>query len=185
MGMVERRDGAPLTFHALFQFWRRRKMRSKNFDRHSAIRGGCRAHGKPPPCHLHPAEIEFRRDRVSCQSSGPLVPRHYSLIRRSGSIIVPVAKRSHRLKTIASCLALCAIVTLSPAFALVQSAPAIGTQSQAQPTTEPPHELKVTEYRLPPDKLAKAEALYKIRTVLYLFSLFFGILVLWGLLKLR
>jgi Zn-dependent protease with chaperone function len=45
--------------------------------------------------------------------------------------------------------------------------------------------LKVTEYRLPPDKLAKAEALYTTRTVLYLFSLVFGILVLWGLLKLR
>ena len=48
-----------------------------------------------------------------------------------------------------------------------------------------PAELKVTAYTLPPDKLAKAEALYTIRTGLYLFGMVFGIAVLWILLKLR
>jgi len=89
------------------------------------------------------------------------------------------------LKTIASCLAICAIVALWPASALAQTEHMTGTQSQSQPTAQPSQEYKVTDYRLPPDKLAKAEALYKTRTVLYLFSLFFGILVLWVLLKLR
>lgn len=37
---------------------------------------------------------------------------------------------------------------------------------------------------MPPDKLAKAEALYKIRTVLYLIELVSGILLLWILLQL-
>ena len=38
---------------------------------------------------------------------------------------------------------------------------------------------------MPPDKLAKAEALYKTRTVIYLGVMVFGIVVLWVLLKLR
>jgi STE24 endopeptidase len=50
---------------------------------------------------------------------------------------------------------------------------------------QPPQQLKVTEYSLPPDKLAKAEALYKTRTILYLVDMVFGIAVLWVLLKLR
>jgi hypothetical protein len=37
VGMVQRRDGASLAFHALFQLRRRRKMRSQNFYRHGAI----------------------------------------------------------------------------------------------------------------------------------------------------
>ena len=56
-----------------------------------------------------------------------------------------------------------------------------GTQSQSD-TLQPTH---ITAYTLPPDKLAKAEALYRIRTTLYLFGMIFGIIVLWVLLKLR
>jgi Zn-dependent protease with chaperone function len=90
------------------------------------------------------------------------------------------------LKSIVSPLILCAFVALSFPFALTQSAPVAQSESAAQrQTTQPPRELKVTEYSLPPDKLAKAEALYKIRTVLYLFGMIFGIPVLWVLLKLR
>jgi STE24 endopeptidase len=54
------------------------------------------------------------------------------------------------------------------------------TQSQ---TASQPGQIRA--YTLPPDKLAKAEALYKIRTSLYLFGMIFGIVVLWVLLKLR
>jgi Zn-dependent protease with chaperone function len=50
---------------------------------------------------------------------------------------------------------------------------------------EKPQQLTVTEYSLPPDKLAKAEALYKTRTVLYLVDMVLGIAVLCVLLKLR
>jgi STE24 endopeptidase len=95
------------------------------------------------------------------------------------------------LRATASWLIFCATVALSLTSAVAQPAPAaaqIQTQQlQAQPSeTHPqPHELKVTEYSLPPDKLAKAEALYKTRTVLYLFGMVFGIVVLWILLKLR
>src|SRR5580704_15636061 len=53
------------------------------------------------------------------------------------------------------------------------------------PAQAQPQELKVTEYSLPPDKLAKAEALYTTRTVLYLFGMVFGIAVLLVLLQLR
>jgi hypothetical protein len=35
--MVQRRNGPGPALHALFQFRRRRKIRSKNFDRHGAI----------------------------------------------------------------------------------------------------------------------------------------------------
>jgi STE24 endopeptidase len=86
----------------------------------------------------------------------------------------------------ASCLVLYAIVALSPAFASAQTAAATQRQSSAQSqTVQQPQELKVTEYSLPPDKLAKAEALYTTRTMLYLFGMGFGIVILWILLKLR
>jgi STE24 endopeptidase len=60
------------------------------------------------------------------------------------------------------------------------------TQTQPAPSqaAQPP-QLKVTEYTLPPDKLAKAKALYETSTVLYLFGMGFGIVVLWVLLKFR
>jgi STE24 endopeptidase len=82
------------------------------------------------------------------------------------------------------------IGTLSLTFAQAQSAPAAAAQSSIPQQTQPEtasqaQQLHVTEYSLPPDKLAKAEALYKTRTVLYLFGLVFGIIVLWVLLKLR
>lgn len=90
------------------------------------------------------------------------------------------------MKTIVSPLVLCAFVALSFSFALTRSAPVAQSESAAQrQTTQPPRELKVREYSLPPDKLAKAEALYKTRTILYLVGMVFGIVVLWILLQLR
>ncbi len=88
------------------------------------------------------------------------------------------------MQAIASWLVLCTIVGLSSTFATAQTAPAPQTTAPAELQIHP-QELKVTEYRLPPDKLAKAEALYKTSTVLYLAGLVFGIIVLWVLLKLR
>ena len=93
-------------------------------------------------------------------------------------------ERESSLKAIASGLVLCAIVTCTLTFAAAQAAPAAQTTAPAEAQTHP-HELKVTGYSLPPDKLAKAEALYKTSTVLYLASMIFGIVVLWVLLKLR
>jgi STE24 endopeptidase len=83
-------------------------------------------------------------------------------------------------------LVLCVLVATSLTAALAQTVPAAQTPTPAQ-LQEPQQaqQFKIAEYRLPPDKLAKAEALYKTRTVLYLFGLVFGILVLWMLLKLR
>ena len=69
------------------------------------------------------------------------------------------------------------------AYANSQTVPVAGTKSPAAETTSP--QPNVTEYTLPPGKLAKAEALYKTRTVLYLIGLGLGIVVLWVLLKLR
>jgi len=95
------------------------------------------------------------------------------------------------LRATVSWLIFSATVALWLTSAVAQPAPAatqIQTkQLQAQPIEAhpQPHELKVTEYSLPPDKLAKAEALYQTRTVLYLFGMVFGIVVLCVLLKLR
>jgi STE24 endopeptidase len=91
------------------------------------------------------------------------------------------------VKATASWLFLCFVIATSAAAqstpATEASTPAIQTQQlKAHPQ---PQELKVTEYSLPPDKLAKAEALYTTRTVLYLFGMVFGIVVLCVLLKLR
>jgi STE24 endopeptidase len=63
-----------------------------------------------------------------------------------------------------------------------QTAPA---DPQPPQTQTQPHELRVTDYTLPPGKLAKAKALYETSTVLYLFGVGFGIVVLWVLLQLR
>jgi STE24 endopeptidase len=69
--------------------------------------------------------------------------------------------------------------------ATAQTAPAAENITPAERAHQPPQQLKVTEYSLPPDKLAKAEALYKTRTVLYLVDMVFGIALLWVVLKLR
>jgi STE24 endopeptidase len=90
------------------------------------------------------------------------------------------------VKASTSWLALGAIIFLSLTSTPAQTAPATESPDSAQSqTVRPPQQLEVTEYRLPPDELVKAEALYKTRTVLYLFGLVFGIVVLWLLLKLR
>jgi Zn-dependent protease with chaperone function len=90
------------------------------------------------------------------------------------------------LKAIASWLVFCAVVAMPFTLAAAQTALATQTTTPAEiQTHQPPQELKVTEYSLPPEKLAKAEALYKTSTVLYLAEMAFGILVLLVLLKLR
>jgi Zn-dependent protease with chaperone function len=89
------------------------------------------------------------------------------------------------LKAAASLLFLCAIVALSAPSALAQATPATSAPQTTQSQAAPPQQLNVTEYRLPPDKMAKAEALYKTTTVLYLFGMVFGIIVLWVILRLR
>jgi Zn-dependent protease with chaperone function len=78
------------------------------------------------------------------------------------------------------------MIALPSKFAPAQPTPATQTQSSA-PTqiAQPPQQLKVTAYTLPPDKLVKAQALYTTDTVLYLFGMAFGIVLLWILLKLR
>jgi STE24 endopeptidase len=89
--------------------------------------------------------------------------------------------RNASLKTLL--LFFSAIIALTT-VAHAQSSPTASEPPHAQ-TSHQPEELKVTEYVLPPDKLAKAKALYEISTVLYLFGMVFEILVLWVLLKLR
>ncbi len=88
------------------------------------------------------------------------------------------------MKAAASILFLYAIVALSLSSAFAQTTPATSAPRATQAEAAP-QQLNVTEYRLPPDKLAKAEALYKTTTVLYLFGMVFGIIVLWVILRLR
>ena len=91
------------------------------------------------------------------------------------------------MRAIASWLVFCAAVALMAhlrrcaACARLKPSPKRAERIQ----TQQPQELKVTEYSLPPDELAKARALYETRTVLYLFGMVFGIVVLWVLLRLR
>ncbi len=87
------------------------------------------------------------------------------------------------MKAFVFCFALCTVFLGFTAYANSQTVPVAGTKSPAAETTSP--QPNVTEYTLPPGKLAKAEALYKTRTVLYLIGLGLGIVVLWVLLKLR
>jgi len=74
--------------------------------------------------------------------------------------------------------------TILISFATSQAQTAAGEQQPPQTQTQA-HALKVTDYTLPPDKLVKAKALYETSTVLYLFGVAFGIVVLWVLLQLR
>ena len=90
------------------------------------------------------------------------------------------------MKASTSWLVLCVVIAAVLAAASAQSAPATENSTPGDmQANQPPQQLKVTEYNLPPDKLAKAEGLYKTRTALYLADMVFGIAVLWVLLKLR
>jgi STE24 endopeptidase len=90
------------------------------------------------------------------------------------------------LKARTSWLVLCVVIAAGLACATAQPAPAAENSTPGDMQAhQPPQQVSVTEYSLPPDKLAKAEALYKTRTVLYLADMVFGIAVLWVLLKLR
>ncbi len=90
------------------------------------------------------------------------------------------------MKARPSCLVLGVFILSFCTCAPAQLTPTTKTSNLAETqVNQPPQELKVTEYRLPPDEMAKAEALYKTRNVLYLFGMVFGIVVLWTLLKLR
>jgi STE24 endopeptidase len=95
------------------------------------------------------------------------------------------------LRATTSWLIFSAVIAASLTSAAAQPAPAAQAQTSAPVEMQQlqaypqPQELKVTEYSLPPDKMAKAETLYQTRTVLYLFSMLFGIVVLCVLLKLR
>jgi len=82
------------------------------------------------------------------------------------------------------CLVVATSAAAQPKPATEASTPA-QSQAQQMQAHPQPQELKVTEYSLPPDKLAKAEAFYQTRTVLYLFGMVFGIVVLCILLQLR
>lgn len=69
-----------------------------------------------------------------------------------------------------------------PAFVRGQ----VSTKQPIQPAqTQTDHTSQVTDYTLPPEKFAKAEALYRTRTVLYLFGVILGLVVLWAVLRLR
>jgi STE24 endopeptidase len=81
-------------------------------------------------------------------------------------------------------LVLYSFIALSMTFVSAQTSTTPPAPGQPE-TVQNPKELHVTEYSLPPDKMAKAEALYKTRTVLYLIELISGIVILWILLKLR
>lgn len=75
-----------------------------------------------------------------------------------------------------------ATIVSSLATSHAQTAPGDRRPPQTQNQTQ---QLKVTDYALSPDKLVKAKALYETSTVLYLFGVVFGIVVLWALLQLR
>ncbi len=101
--------------------------------------------------------------------------------------LIAGSKKESPLRSTASWLVLFPLVL----FLIGASFPLALAQSQqqapgvAKSQTSQPQPLHVTAYTLPADKLAKAEALYTIRTGLYLFGMVFGIVVLWILLKLR
>ena len=77
------------------------------------------------------------------------------------------------------CLILIVVVTAAGRFAPAQ-APAQPPSAQTQPQ---PHSEQA--YSLPPDKLAKAKTLNKIRLTLDIAGTFWGLLVLWWLLASR
>jgi STE24 endopeptidase len=72
----------------------------------------------------------------------------------------------------------------APALVPLQ-AQAMESQSALPRTMATPQQLQVTEYTLPPEKLAKAKALYETNTVLSFVSTAFGVLLLWLILRLR
>jgi STE24 endopeptidase len=78
------------------------------------------------------------------------------------------------------------VVLASPfSAALAQTATPPPDPTAAVSASDAGETRTVTRYELPPDKLEKAEALYRTRTVLYLVSLVVGILILVAIAELR
>src|SRR5664279_2901671 len=84
-----------------------------------------------------------------------------------------------RLRTSCKTLLLCLGLALPALTEAIPSAPAPVPAAVA--TTAP----KITGYRLPPDKLKRAEGLYRTRTVLFVVGSIYGILALLLVLRLR
>lgn len=89
------------------------------------------------------------------------------------------------LKRTVSFLVFCCFILELAASARTEPATTNTAARAAAQTILPPTKIRVTEYRLAPDKLGKATALYHIRTATYLFDMIFGIVILWAMLKLR
>lgn len=87
------------------------------------------------------------------------------------------------LKTLALLLMFWAVLVLPP-FSRAQNSQSESSAAQGQ-AGNPLQTVKITQYTLPPAKLAKATALYRTNNVLYLFGTIWGLFVLWGLLRLR
>jgi STE24 endopeptidase len=89
------------------------------------------------------------------------------------------------LKVLFATLIFAAIMAFSGMVMFAQSPVTSQISKAASPQAAQPQQAKVTEYTLPPEKLAKAKALYETHTVLYLAETVFGIVVLWLILRLR
>src|SRR5262249_55051714 len=88
-----------------------------------------------------------------------------------------IARRRFLMKLLASVLLLVISLSLIPSKACAQSStPSPSPAAQAAPQAQ------TTEYTLPPDKLAKAKALYDLRGKLRIFGTFYGLLILLALL---
>jgi hypothetical protein len=75
-------------------------------------------------------------------------------------------------------LALCIGISSQTTLAQTSASPVAAPAAQAQPATQ------TTQYTLPPDKLAKAKALYDLRGKLRIIDTVYGLLILLGLLYL-
>ena len=95
---------------------------------------------------------------------------------------MPFLRRIVLAFSIAGLLAALLAVWPAPRSLFAQTAPAAGAASQTQPATEAPPAGNQQSYTLPPDKLAKAIALSRIRNILDITGSIWGFVFLWLLL---
>src|ERR1700727_1682192 len=125
--------------------------------------------------------------RKSCNCFTKLLPYFITVETSSHVVSLPVPNNSQRrllvMRLLGSLFLLVLCLGMAPQRIMAQT-PAAPAASPATATAQTPTTTPTTEYTLPPDKLAKAKALYDLRGKLRIIDTAYSLIVLLAILSL-